>query len=111
MNDLRLLGSNSFRIIALALVTGLIHLYVGVADGFPILILNGLGFIALVAGLYLLPQFANWTTQIRWTLLGYTAVTIVAYFLRVPQPLDYALGLVTKVVEVALIVLLFLKSR
>ena len=111
MNDLRSLGSNSYRIIALALITGLIHLYVGIADGFAILILNGLGFIALVVGLYLLPQLAGWNTHIRWTLVAYTAVTIIGYFFIVPQPLNYALGLVTKAVEVLLIVLLFLKSR
>ena len=111
MNDLRSLGSNSYRIIALALITGLIHLYVGIATGFSILILNGLGFIALVAGLYLLPQLASWTTHIRWTLGAYTAVTIIGYFFLYPEPLNYTLGLVTKAVEVILIVLLFLKSR
>lgn len=111
MNDLRSLGSQSYRIIALALLTGLIHLYVGVLDGFPILILNGLGFFALVAGLYLLPQLAKWGTLIRWTLVAYTAITIVGYFAIVPQPLDYGLGLVTKATEVILIVLLYLQTR
>ena len=110
MEDLRSLSAQSYRVIGLALLTALIHLFVGFQSGF-ILVLNGLGFIALAAGLYLLPQLANWRNQIRWVLIAYTAVTIVGYFARHPQPLDYGLGLVTKAIEVILIVLLFMKSR
>ena len=110
MLDLRSLSSQSKRIAGLALLTGLIHLFLGLQGQF-ILVLNGLGFIALVIGLYLLPQLANWKTQIRWVLIAYTAVTIVGYFAIVPQPLDYGLGLVTKAIEVILIVLLFMQSR
>ena len=110
MLDLRSLSSQSKRIFGLALLTGLIHLFLGLQGQF-ILVLNGLGFIALVIGLYLLPQLATWRTQVRWVLIAYTAVTIVGYFAIVPQPLDYGLGLVTKAIEVILIVLLFLQSR
>ncbi|MDE0200430.1 MAG: hypothetical protein OXK78_19645 [Caldilineaceae bacterium] len=110
MLDLRSLDSQSKRIIGLALLTGLIHLFVGFQSQF-ILVLNGLGFIALAIALYLLPQLANWRTQIRWVLIVYTAVTIIGYFAIFPQPLDYGLGLVTKAVEVILIVLLFIQSR
>ena len=116
MEDIRSLSAQSYRVIGLALLTALIHLFVGFQSGFSefsgfILVLNGLGFIALAAGLYLLPQLANWRNQIRWVLIAYTAVTIVGYFAIVPQPLDYGLGLVTKAIEVILIVLLFLQSR
>ena len=110
MMDLSSLSPQAKRIVGLALLTGLIHLFVGFQSQF-ILVLNGLGFIALVIGLYLLPQLANWKSQIRWVLIVYTAVTIVGYFLLFPQPLDYGLGLVTKAVEVILIVLLFIPSR
>ena len=110
MLDLRSLDSQSKRIIGLALLTGLIHLFVGFQSQF-ILVLNGLGFIALAIGLYLLPQLENWRNQIRWVLIVYTAVTIIGYFAIFPQPLDYGLGLVTKAVEVILIVLLFIQSR
>ncbi len=110
MEDLSSLSSQSKRIIGLALLTGLIHLFVGLQSYF-ILVLNGLGFIALAIGLYLLPQLANWRSQIRWVLIVYTAVTIVGYFAIFPQPLNYGLGLVTKAIEVILIVLLFLPSR
>jgi hypothetical protein len=111
MNDLRTLSSQSYRIIALALLTALIHLFLGIQGGIAIFILNGLGFIALVAALYLLPQLANWRTYIRWALVAYAAITIVAYFVVNQQPLDSGIGLVTKAVEVILIVLLYLQTR
>ena len=111
MDDLRSLGSQSYRIIALALLTGLIHLYLGVQDGIPLFILNGLGFIALVAGLYFLPQLANWRLHLRWALVAYTAITIIAYFVVDSQPFDSWIGLVTKAIEVILIVLLYLQQR
>ncbi len=110
MLDLGSLSSQSKRIVGLALLTGLIHLFVGFQSQF-ILVLNGIGFIALAMGLYMLPQLANWRTQIRWGLIAYTAVTIIGYFFLFPQPLDYGLGLVTKAIEVILIVLLFMQSR
>ncbi len=110
MEDLRSLSSQSKRIVGLALLTGLIHLFVGLQSQF-ILVLNGLGFIALAIGLEMLPQLANRRTQIRWVLIAYTAVTIVGYFILFPQPFEYGLGLVTKAIEVILIVLLFMQSR
>ena len=134
MNDPRTLSSQSYRIIALALLTALIHLFLGVQGGIAIFILNGLGFIALVAALYLLPQLAHWSTYIRWALVAYTAITIVAYFVVNQQstyirwalvaytaitiyfvvnqqPLDSGIGLITKAIEVILIVLLYLQKR
>ncbi len=110
MLDLSSLSPQAKRIVGLALLTGLIHLFVGFQSQF-VLVLNGLGFIALAIGLYLLPQLANWSNHIRWVLIVYTAVTIVGYFAIFPQPLEYGLGLVTKAVEVILIVLLFIPSR
>ena len=111
MNDLRTLSSQSYRIIALALLTALIHLFLGVQGGIAIFILNGLGFIALVAALYLLPQLAHWSTYIRWALVAYTAITIVAYFVVNPHPFEDSVGLITKAIEVILIVLLYLQKR
>ncbi len=111
MNELRSLDSQSFRITGLALLTALIHLFLGVQGGILIFILNGLGFIALVVGLYLLPQFADWRTHFRWALVAYTAITIVLYFVVNQNPLDSGIGLLTKAVEVILIVLLYLQTR
>ena len=111
MNDPRTLSSQSYRIIALALLTALIHLFLGVQGGIAIFILNGLGFIALVAALYLLPQLAHWSTYIRWALVAYTAITIVAYFVVNQHPFEDSVGLITKAIEVILIVLLYLQKR
>ena len=111
MDGLRSLSSQSYRIIALALLTGLIHLFLGAQYGDMLFILNGLGYFALVVALYLLPQLANSRSYIRWALLAYAAVTIVAYFIQNPEPLSSGFGLLTKAIEVILIVLLFLEQR
>ena len=64
-------------IVLLTLVTAVIH----IALGRPLFILNGLGYIALLAA-YLLPQplFARRRALIRWAFIAYTVVTIVMYF-------------------------------
>lgn len=111
MDDLRSLGSQSYRIIGLSLLTGLIHLVLGVQFGDWLFILNGLGYLVLIAGLYYLPQLADWRTPIRWALMAYAAVTIIAYFVLHAQPLDSGFGLVTKAIEVILIVLLYMQQR
>ena len=111
MDELRSLNAQSYRIMGLALLTGLIHLFLGIQGPIPIFILNGLGFIALVAALYLVPQLAHFRTHIRWALATYTAVTIIAYFVVNQQPLDSGFGLLTKAVELILLLLLLVKQR
>ncbi|MDE0071849.1 MAG: hypothetical protein OXO48_19210 [Caldilineaceae bacterium] len=111
MDEFRSLNAQSYRIMGLALLTGLILLLLGIQGAIPIFILNGLGFIALVAALYLVPQLANFRTHIRWALAAYTAVTIIAYFVVNPQPLDSGFGLLTKAIELILLLLLLVKQR
>ena len=111
MDEFRTLNAQSYRIMGLALLTGLIHLFLGIQGAIPIFILNGLGFIALVAALYLVPQLANLRTYTRWALAAYTAVTIIAYFVVNQQPLDSGFGLLTKAVELILLLLLLVKQR
>lgn len=111
MDEFRSLNAQSYRIMGLALLTGLIHLLLGIQGAIPIFILNGLGFIALVAAFYLVPQLANFRTHIRWALAAYTAVTIIAYFVVNPQPLDSGFGLLTKAIELILLLLLLVKQR
>ncbi|MCA9939997.1 MAG: hypothetical protein KC418_15260 [Anaerolineales bacterium] len=100
--------------IILTIVTGLIHLLLGIAflgDGgtLPILfILNGIGYLALLAGLYYLPQLADQRSMIRYGLMAFTAVTIVAYFVVNEAPFASLFGLFDKVVEVVLIVVLWM---
>jgi hypothetical protein len=94
-------------IIVLTLGTALIHFRLNFPD--PVFILNGLGYLALLAALILpVPQLANRRNVVRWVLVGYTALTIflwILFGLRVP------IGYADKVIEVALIVLLLLDAR
>jgi hypothetical protein len=98
-----------YGIIALATMTAVIHLLAGFNEF--ILLLNGLGYLALIAAIYLFPQFRAIRGTLLWVLLGYTFVTIVLYFASHPWGYEYGsidrLGLATKVIEVALAGLIF----
>lgn len=91
-----------YVIIALTLATALIH----ISLGGPLFILNGVGYIALLVALYWVPQTAAYRPQIRYAFMGYTAVTIIAYFLM-NGDLTSTVGMLTKVIEVTLLVLLW----
>lgn len=88
-----------YVIIALTLATALIH----ISLGGPLFILNGVGYIALLVALYWVPQTAAYRPQIRYAFMGYTAVTIIAYFLM-NGDLTSTVGMLTKVIEVTLLV-------
>jgi hypothetical protein len=91
-------------IVLLALATAIIHLYLGLSFGNTLFVLNGLGYLGLLAALQLpIPQLARFRSFVRWVLVGYTALTIVLYFVMAPLTV---IGLVDKAIEVALIVLL-----
>lgn len=111
----RTLGPLQYGVIVLTVLTALLHLGLGIAfapDTLGILfILNGIGYLALLAALYFLPQFAGMRSTVRWALMAFTAVTIVAYFVMNDQALTSPPGLVDKAIEVALVVLLYLESR
>ena len=106
------LSSRQKTITGLAIATGIIHLILAILSRgdslFLILfLLNGLGFIALVAALYFMPQMADQRGMVRWALLGFTAVTFVLYFVfNWPQVLN-PIGVVDKLIELALMVLLW----
>jgi uncharacterized membrane protein len=95
-------------IVALMLATAAIHLYLG-SMGFPLFILNGLGYIALLAALYLpVPQLMRYRNLARWALIGYTALTVILWLVigaRTP------IGYVDKLIELALISLLLIEWR
>lgn len=99
-------------IIGFAVVTGLIHLYL--AFQFPngpdlVFTLNGIGYLVLVALLYWpLPQLTGWRKPIRWLLLAYTALTVVLW---VVVGARNAIAYLDKLVEVALIVLLWMEMQ
>jgi hypothetical protein len=100
------LGPKQYGIIGLALVTAVVHLYLGIRFGDTLFLLNGIGYIGLVAMLYLpLAFLAAYRGYVRWVLIGYAALTVVLYFVMQGIQND-PLGWFTKAVEVALIGLL-----
>ena len=92
-------------IFVLTLATAGIHLYLGLIWGAKLFILNGLGYLGLLALLQLpIPQLARFRSAARWALIAFAALTIVLYFIIAPQ---YTLiGYADKAIEVALIALL-----
>jgi hypothetical protein len=100
-------------IFLLALATAVIHLflaftaipYYGLNFGVMLFILNGLGYLGLLAALQLpIPQLARFRSAARWTLVAYAALTIVLFFIM--APVYETIGYVDKAIEVALIALL-----
>ncbi len=104
-------STNRLAIIALTLTTALIHLYLsGGTD--TLFILNGIGFLVLLAVMYLpMPFLDPYRSIASWGLVAFSAVTIVAYFVVNPDPFGSALGLLTKAIEVAIIVLVVMDKR
>jgi hypothetical protein len=94
-------------IVVLTLATALIHLQLNFPD--PIFILNGLGYITLLAALYIpIPRIARYRNTVRLILMGYAALTLFLWILigaRTP------IGYIDKVIEIALILLLLLDAR
>ncbi len=98
-------GALRAGIALLTLATALIHLQLNFPD--PMFILNGLGYLALLAALFL-PSLACYRGLIRWALIGYTALTILLWLLlgaRTP------IGYMDKVIEIVLIALLLIEAR
>ena len=101
-------------IFVLTVATAGIHLYLaltaiasmGFNFGVMLFILNGLGYLGLLAVLQLpIRQLARFRSAARWALIVFAALTIVLFFIMAPKPYPI-LGYVDKVIEVALIALL-----
>ena len=100
-------------IFVLTLATAVIHLYLALSAigsmgfnfGVMLFILNGLGYLGLLAVLQLpIRQLARFRSAARWALIALAALTIVLFFLMAPvYPI---IGYVDKAIEVALIALL-----
>jgi hypothetical protein len=100
-------------IFVLTVATAVIHLYLaltaigsmGFNFGVMLFILNGLGYLGLLAVLQLpIRQLARFRSAARWALIAFAALTIVLFFLMAPvYPI---IGYVDKAIEVALIALL-----
>jgi hypothetical protein len=94
-------------IVVLTLSTALIHFSLNFPD--PGFILNGLGYLALLAALYLpVPRLARYRNVVRWILIGYAALTILLWILFGDRIL---IGYTAKAIEIALIALLLLDAR
>ena len=72
---------------------------------------NGAGYVVLPAALYLPhPALRRVRRATRWALIGFTAVTVVAYFAMIQGQFD-ALGLADKAIEALLVALLVVEDR
>lgn len=94
-------------IILLSVATALIHIILAIPENLLMFYLNGFGYLVLVIALYL-PQLKSQQSWIRWALIAYTAVTIIAWVVvGARNPIAYA----DKLIEVVLIILLLLDGR
>lgn len=101
------IGLLQIGIILLTITTAIIHLALGIPNELPMFILNGIGYLILVAALYI-PQMHNQKKFIRWILILYTAITILGWvFVGARNTIGY----LDKLAEIALIVMLVIESR
>lgn len=105
-------GALQIAIILLAAATAIIHIFLGLPSdqmpgGLPLFLLNGAGYLVLVAALYL-PQLGKYHKYIRWALIAFTAVTVLAW---VAIGMRTNIAYIDKIIEVALIVLLLVEAR
>jgi hypothetical protein len=100
-------------IFVLTVATAVIHLYLALSAigsmgfnfGVMLFILNGLGYLGLLAVLQLpIRQLARFRSAARWALIAFATLTIVLFF--VMAPVYTIIGYVDKAIEVALIALL-----
>ena len=91
----------------LTLMAAVVHLLLLFPD--PVFILNGIGYLTLLAALYLpITRLVPYRRAMRWTLIGYAALTILAWVAIGERTL---LGYSTTAGEVALIALLLIEGR
>jgi ABC-type microcin C transport system permease subunit YejB len=101
-------------ILVTGLITALIHLVLlnismGKID--PLFTLNGLGYLALLAALFLnLPVVSKQQPLVHWAFMTFTAVTILAFIVIAPRPYT-PLGYITKLDEIVLIAALYMHLR
>jgi hypothetical protein len=99
-----------YAILVLGLITGVIHLVILPLLGFEWLLmpLNGLGFLVLTGLVFFEPAFLSRQRKlIIYLFIVYTLITIVGFFVLNSPPFD-PIGIITKVVEVLLIIALWL---
>jgi hypothetical protein len=100
-------GPLQIGIILLTVATAIIHIFIAIPETIWMFYLNGIGYLVLVAALYL-PQFQRQRGWIRWALIAYTAVTIIAW---IAVGARNTVAYIDKLIEVVLVVLLFIEAR
>jgi hypothetical protein len=101
------LGFVQIGIVLLAVATAVVHLTLLFPD--VMFILNGLGYLGLTGALFLpLPFFKDHRPLVRYGLMGFTLLTIVLWGVMGQRSL---LGYSDKVLEIALIVLLWIDRK
>jgi hypothetical protein len=94
-------------VVVLTLMAAVVHLSLLFPD--PVFILNGIGFLALLVALYLpVSRLVPHRRAVRWTLIGYATLTILAWVAIGERTL---LGYSTTAGEVALVLLLLVEGR
>jgi hypothetical protein len=93
-------------VVVLTLIAAIVHLSLLFPD--PVFILNGIGYLALLAVLYWpVPRLVPYRRAVRWTLIGYATLTILAWVaIGERTPLGYS----TTAGEVALVLLLLMEG-
>lgn len=101
------LGVRQYAIIGLTFATAFIHFTLLFPD--PVFVLNGLGYLILIGALYLpVANLLRYRNYVRWLLMAYTAVTIILWVIvGARSPLAY----VDKMIEIALLALLWFDSQ
>jgi len=103
-------GALQIGIALLGLITAIVHLVILNLQGIdPIFTLNGLGYLALLLAYFLPATFLRERHNlIRWIFIAFTAITILAWIAIGART---TVGYLTKLDELALIVLLWLDGR
>ena len=92
-------------VVVLTVITAIVHLSLLFPD--PVFILNGLGYLTLLAALCLpIPWLGPYRRVVRLTLIGYATLTILLWVAIGERSL---LGYSTTADEVALVILLLLE--
>ena len=93
-------------VVVLTLMAAIVHLSRLFPD--PVFVLNALGYLTLLAALYLpVPRLVPHRRVVRWALVGYATLTILAWVAIGERTL---LGYSTTAGEVALVILLLMEN-
>jgi len=103
----RQIGPLQIGIILLTSATAIIHIVVAIPETLILFYLNGIGYLALAAGLYL-PQFKNYQNTTRWILIIFTAITVFSWVVIGQRIL---IAYLDKLIEIALIISLWVERR